>query len=174
MVTGGGSPTGGGSGTDGGSGSCPPLLLGTTTFPDGGYTTLDIGYGTFPGGTFNVATFATSTRVLSFELVRPTGVMLPIPYAGSFMAGTYNNCVACLQFGELCVVTPATFTCPRRFLAQSGTVYFSEASASTASGTFSGTVSNVTLREWNFASDNGVDGGACYTLSAASFSGRWP
>jgi hypothetical protein len=174
MVTGGGSPTGGGSGTDGGSGSCSPLLLGTTAFPDGGFTTLSIGYSPFAGGAFNEATYATSTRVISFELVRMTGAMVSVPYAGSFMAGTYNNCVACLQFGESCVVTPPTFTCPRRFLAQSGTVNFSEASASQTSGRFSGMVSNVTLREWNFASDTAVDGGTCYTLPAASFSGRWP
>ncbi|MDP3503477.1 MAG: hypothetical protein Q8S33_24295 [Myxococcales bacterium] len=174
---GGGSPTGGGSGTGGGTSACPPLSLGTTTFPGGGFTTLEAGYDTFSGGEFNVATFATGTQVLSFELVRLMGSTVPVPYSGSFMPVGYNTCVGCLQFGESCSVTPSPpdFTCARRFLAQSGTVNISAATPSAISGSFSGTVSNVTFREWNFGpSDSMVPGGACYTLGAASFNASWP
>ena len=174
--TGGGSATGGGSGPGGGSGGCVPLTLGTTSFPGGGFTALDDGYNTFGGG-YNFATFATTSQVLSFELVRVTGASVPVPYSGSFMPVNYDSCVGCLSFGESCTVTPPpnpTFACARRFLAQSGTVSYPQATPSTTSGTFSGTVSNVIFRQWDFGSDAQVPSGACYTLSSASFTATWP
>ncbi|MCA2977478.1 MAG: hypothetical protein INH37_04275 [Myxococcaceae bacterium] len=171
--TGGGGAGGGGVGPTGGGAACPTLSVGA--LPGGGYTRLRARYATTARAVYNEAYFSTSTQQVGFELVRAAAGALPLPFSGQFTGANYGDCQACLRFGEQCTFSGSTATgCAREFLAQSGSVTFTAATESASSGQFSGSVSNVVVRQWNFGSDTPVANGACYTIPAASFSASWP
>jgi hypothetical protein len=138
--------------------------------PGSGFTLLRADY-VASGAPFNEAYFATSTSVIGFELVRQ--MPLSVPFAGPITTAPYSTCVACVRYGEQCSISGDTASCAREFLGQSGSASFLQASES-STGQFTGSVSNVVLRQWNFSSDTIVTNGACYTLPAVSFTASWP
>jgi hypothetical protein len=160
---GGGAATGGG----GAGPACPPLPI--SALPGSGFTSLRADY-IATGAPFNEAYFSTSNTVIGFELVRQ--MPLSVPYSGAITTASYGSCVACVRYGEQCSITGDQAMCTREFLGQSGSAQFGQATES-ASGQFTGSVSNVVLRQWNFSSDSLVPGGACFTIPAASFTASW-
>jgi hypothetical protein len=169
-AAGGGSPAGGGAG--GGSPPCPPLTL-PTSLPGGSFAQLEAGYDLLNPGAFNFANFNTTDQLIGIELVRATVGSPPTPYSGTITTAGYNACQNCVQYAEGCTAFNPNISCARRFLAQSGNYSITTATESATTGSFVGTVSGVTFREWNFMSDSAVAGGRCYTLAALSFSGSW-
>jgi hypothetical protein len=138
--------------------------------PGSGYTLLRADY-VPSGAAFNEAYFATASTVVGFELVRQ--MPLTVPTTVAVTALRYANCVACVRYGEQCTISGDQATCAREFLGQTGNASFSQATES-STGVFSGSVTNVQLRQWNFTSDSAVPNGACFTLPAVSFTASWP
>jgi hypothetical protein len=170
----GGGPLGGGGTAGGGPGpACPPLPI--SSLPGSGYQPLRARYVTLAAGVFNDAYYSTSNQQIGFEFIRAAPGGVPVPYSGVFDTSDYNSCEACLKFGEQCAFSGnMASSCVREFLAQSGSVTFGQATENASSGQFSGSVSNVILRQWNFVSDTLVPGGACYTIPVATFTASWP
>lgn len=170
---GGGPPGGGiaGGGSAGGVAGCAPLSL-PTSFPGGAFAAYDTGYELLNPGIYNFAYFNSTDTMVGFEFVRASaGVSLP--YTGAITTDNYAACQNCILYGEGCTSFTPMLTCTRRYLGQAGTAAVSSATESTTSGSFIGTVTGVTFREWNFMTDSAVAGGRCYTLAAASYSVSW-
>lgn len=98
------------------------------------------------------------------------GVGLVVPTTVMFdNTADYASCEVCPILRTGCNST----TCTKRFFAQSGTVTVSTATQDEAVGTYTGSLSNVTFREWNFSTDTLVPGGACITLASLPINLSW-
>jgi hypothetical protein len=105
----------------------------------------------------------------SLELDVNHNLVTTLPASKTFSASdTLANCGLCALYATGCTEQG----CAKYYLAQGGTANVTSAPA-TASGTFSGSISNVKFQEWNLSGDSAVAGGACFTLGSASFNATW-
>ncbi len=84
--------------------------------------------------------------------------------------GTYDVCTFCATLRRGCTLSPTGVSCSGgSYLAQGGTMTVTSVPR-TASGTFSGSLSNVRFEEWDLNMDRKVNGGRCFTVPSGSIS----
>ncbi|MFT3713088.1 MAG: hypothetical protein QM817_35995 [Archangium sp.] len=167
--TGGGAPTGGGGATGGGTGGgtpgCTSLGSPTAVRGDAQYST-----GMFELTTAGGITTATDPGdIIGFEVIWAiNGVeQNPVVPGSQNLAtgGTYNTCKYCTTLRRTCTDNGTGFTCTGgSYLGRVGTMSVSSAPRS-ATGSFSGTLTNVTFQEWNLSTDMPVTNGRCFTVT---------
>jgi len=172
---GGGGTTGGGGGTTGGGTGCTPLSLSAQRSAARYLSGSSLEY-TFASG-FSAAN--DPTDIVGMEVIWAadlgSGLMdlattVPATNVNLATGGTYFDCTYCATLRRGCTfnTTSMAYDCTGgNYLARMGSVSVSSAPRM-ASGSFSGSLSNVTFQEWNLQMDTPVTNGRCFTLPSFS------